>query len=96
MPEITRLIFCVSHLADARLLVIQAGEQSGPCRTTAGSIVKLRVPDAVSREIIDVRRMRLASVTAEVRIAHIVGHDEDNIRAFLRCGPGLMFGLPGK
>ena len=51
---------------------------------TAGRVVKLRETEPAGSERVEVRRLNLAAVTADVGEAHVVTHDDDDAW-FLGC-----------
>src|SRR5262249_42708506 len=63
------------HVADAGLVWIKAGEQTGAGRAAAGGVVELREAQAAGGEGVEVGRRDLAAVAAEVGVAHVVGQD---------------------
>ena len=79
------------HVADARLVRIQAGEQARPGRAAAGRVVELREPQAAGGQPVEVRRVDLAAVAADVREAHVVGEDDDDVRPAAREN-SIVFG----
>ena len=69
-----------SHRAHTRLMCIQTGHQRRPRGATAGGIVKLRVPQAILRQLIKIGRLNFAAVTTDIRKTHVIGHDQNNVR----------------
>ena len=61
-------------------MIVQACKQRSPARTAAGSIVKLRKPDTVGSQVIEVWRMDFTSVTAYVRKTQGVSHNQNEVR----------------
>ena len=80
---VTRRALVEGHAPHARLVRIQPGQQRRAGRTAARSVVEVREAQAVRGEPVEVRSLDLAAVTAGVRVAHIVGHDDHDI------GPGV-------
>src|SRR5690606_2113946 len=76
IPRVTTIL---DHVADARLVRIEAGEKRRPRRAAAPGVVKLREAKAVLRESIEGRRPDLAAVAAEVGEAHVVREDDDDV-----------------
>ena len=70
----------VHHVPDTGQVLVQSGKQGSPRGTTPGSVVKLRVPKSVGRQLIQVRCPDLSTVTAYIRKTHIIGHDQDDVR----------------
>ena len=75
------------HVAHARLMRIEPGEQSGSRRAASCCVVELREPQSAAGEPVEIRRGDLRTVAADVRETHVVGHDNDDVgpRAG-RCG----------
>ena len=67
------------HRAHTRLMCIQTGHQRRARGATAGGIVKLRVPQAILRQLIKIGRLNLAAVTTDIRKTHVIGHDQNNV-----------------
>ena len=66
------------------LLGIIAGEESAPGRPAARGVVELGEAKAVLRDRVEVGRVDLTAVAAEVGVAEIVREDEEHVRA--GCG----------
>jgi len=62
------------------LLRVITGQHRCPRRPASCCVVKLRKAQAVPSQTVKMRRGNLASVTAEIRIAHVISHDHQNIR----------------
>ena len=67
------------HVSDASLMRIQPGKQRRPRGAASRRVVKLREPNAIFGKAIQVRCLNLTAVATDVRISHVVGHDQDNI-----------------
>ena len=67
------------HVADPGLVRIQPAQQAGPRRAAAAGIVKLGKSKTVLCQSVQVRGFYLAAEAAYVRIAHIIGHDQNNV-----------------
>ncbi len=87
----------VGHMANAALVGIETGEQRGAGGTAPAVVVELGEAEAVRGEFVEIGGVDFAAVTADVREAHVVGHDEDDVGAFRpggvrcmgrRCGQG--------
>ena len=77
-----------SRLGDARHAVprvIPAGEQARPRRRAQRSRVPLRVPHAVGRDLVDVRRLDRSAVAAHRRETDVVEHDVHDVRRPVGC-----------
>ena len=68
-------------------LRIEAGEERRPARPAAGCVRGLRKPQSPARQPIEVRRVDLAAIRAEVGEAEIVGEDHHHVRSG-RVGQG--------
>ena len=64
---------------------IAAGHQLGPRRGADRHSVKRIQPHTVLGELVDIRRLDVAAAIAQVRIAEIVGKNDDNV-GFRICG----------
>ena len=82
--EITRQFASSDKPADARLVRVEAGEQARARRAAAAGIVAAGETQAIRGEGVECRRADLATVAAEVRVAEIVGEDEENVGALVR------------
>ena len=58
------------------------GEERNPGGMTLGGIVKLRETQSVGGKAVKVGCFNFASITADVREAEVVDHDDDNIGLF--------------
>ncbi len=72
----------VHHVPDARLMRVKPCEQRRAGRAATRGVVKLREPHAALRQRVERGRRDLAPVAAEVGIADVVGHDEDDVRSW--------------
>jgi len=79
VAAVTRVIAVHHHVADARLVRIQAGQQRRPRGAAARGVVELGEPEAVGRQRIQVRRLNLPAATAQVGKADVVGQDQQKI-----------------
>ena len=68
-----------SHRTHTRLMCIQTGHQRRARGATAGGIVKLRVPQAILRQLIEIGCLNLAAITTDIRKTHVIGHDQNNV-----------------
>lgn len=77
------------HCSDAGLMGIEACQQACSGGTGASAIVELREAKPSSGQSIDIGCRNLASVASNVGIAHVVSHDEQNVRTLVRflCRP---------
>ena len=78
----------VGEDADAGLVRMQAGQQRGARRAAARGVVELREAQAVGGEAVEVGRVDLAAVAADVGVAHVVVEDQDDVRSGRDGGHG--------
>ncbi len=69
----------VFHVIVTDAISIVSGEQFGSRRVALGRVVELREAEALLGKLVDVRRIHLAAVAADVRVPHVVDHDENDI-----------------
>ena len=72
----------------SHLLGIEAGQSRGARGPAPGCIVKLRVPQPIGGQGIEMRRGDLASIASQVRKPQVVGDDQDHIGALRRHSGG--------
>jgi len=77
---VARLALVLGHVADARLVRVETGQQRGARRAAARGVIELREAQAVRRERVEIRRRNLAAVAAEVGEAHVIHEDDDDVR----------------
>jgi hypothetical protein len=65
----------------ANLLAVQPRQQRCASRSAHGIVVELRESQSIPRQGIDVGRGNLAAIATEIRPAHVIGHDEDDVRS---------------
>lgn len=78
----------VNHVADAGLMGIEAGEESGAGGAAAGGVIELGEADAALREAVEVGGGDFAAIAADVGEAHVIGHDDEEIGAWAGLGQG--------
>jgi hypothetical protein len=79
--ELERAAGAAERGLDAHALLVAAGDERGARRRTLRHRVKVREPHALAREAVDVGRADIGrSIAAEVAVAGVVGHDEDDVR----------------
>jgi hypothetical protein len=66
---------------------IQPREQRRPRRAATGRVVKLREPQPVGGERIEIRRLDLAAVAAQIAEAHVISENDDDIGSTRFRGP---------
>ena len=91
MSFITRSTFLLwskkfGHVAHARDVIVRSREQHRSGRRARWSDVETRRAQSASGERIEIRRLDLPSEKAEVRIAQVVGYDQQDVR-LLSLGP---------
>ena len=67
------------HVADAGLVRMQAGQQGGARWAAAGEAVHLRKARAVRGEAVEIGRVDLGAVAADIGIAEIIGENEYDV-----------------
>ena len=67
------------HVANASLVGVEAGEEGSASRAAAGRVVKLSETHSVGCEGIKIGRFDLTSVAADIGVAHVIGHDDNDI-----------------
>jgi hypothetical protein len=68
-------------------MVVRSTQQHGPGDRTCGRDVEVGIAHALLRQVVQYRGVDLASVTAQVRVTQVIGHDKKKI------GPVVL--LPG-
>lgn len=69
------------HVSDAHLMWVQSRHQCRSGRAATAAVVELIEANAAMGQSVDIGRVDLASVTTDVRVAHIVHHDQDDVGA---------------
>ena len=69
----------VLHAVVADVVGVVAGEELGAGGVALGSVVKLREEHPLLGQLVDVRGLHLATVAADVGIAHVVDHDQNQV-----------------
>ncbi|MBA7647856.1 hypothetical protein ES703_55635 [subsurface metagenome] len=81
------------HAPHAGLMRIQPGQQRGAGRAAAGGVVESGETDSPGGQPVEVGRVDLSPIAAQVGKAHVVGHDQQDVRP---VGGPLAYGpLPG-
>jgi hypothetical protein len=70
-----------TYVSDPRDVMVYSGEKHRPRGATVGCDVEVRCHQPGARERIEVRRIDLAAVDAEVAVAEVVGHDDHEVGA---------------
>ena len=68
------------EVADARFVRMQAGDERRTRRATARGVIAFLETRAGLGQAVQVRRRNLAAVGAEVRVAEIIGEDDEHVR----------------
>jgi hypothetical protein len=64
---------------------MQAGQQRGSRGAAARRVVELRVAQSAERQAVEIGRFDLAAIAADIREAHVVVQDDQNVRAVGHC-----------
>ena len=83
-PQLIRRALFV-HVADAGLMRIQPAHERSTRGAALSAIVKPRQPHTTRRQRIKRRSAHLAAVATEVGVAHVVHHDEEDVRRHGGC-----------
>ena len=85
IPSVARLAVVVSsHKPKTSPVRVEPRKQRGTGRTTTTTVVKLAEAQAATREYVKIRSINLPAIATDVRVAHVIDHDDDNIRPLLR------------
>jgi len=85
VPTITvDVIVEMGHVTHAHLMWIHAGQETSSCRATSRGIVKLGIAEALRGEAVQVGCIDFAAVASDVRVAHVVSQNENDIGLFHR------------
>ena len=68
------------HQSNSGLVLVETRQQRCPGWTASGGVVKLGKTQTVFRKGVKVRGLNLAPVATNIRITHIIGKDDHNIR----------------
>ena len=60
-------------------MLVHPREQRCPRRAATRGIIKLRKAKPIRRQFIQRRRLNLTALATDVRKAHVVGHDDDDV-----------------
>ena len=74
----------VDHVPHPRLVRIATGHERRPGGAAPRGVVEVREADPVGGEPVEVRGANLAPEAPDVRVAHVVGHDQHEVGAVLR------------
>jgi hypothetical protein len=74
------------HVSDAGLVRRETGQERGPRGAAASRIIELREPQSAGGKLIEIGRVDLAAVAADVGETHVVGEDHDDIGSGGRLG----------
>ena len=68
------------------LLMPQSRQQRRSCFAALGVVVKVCQPQPASGEPIQMRRRDLAAKATEIRVAHVIANDHDDVRSIVGTG----------
>jgi len=68
-------------VADTSLMCIETSEEGGAGGAATGGVVELSEAEAVGGEGVEIGGLDLAAVATDVGVAHVIGHDDDDIGA---------------
>ena len=66
---------------------MESRHQCGTRRAAEGTVVELRESQTAFGQSVQIRRLDLAAVTAEVGVAQVIRHDHDDVRPLGRSVP---------
>ena len=69
----------VGDAAHAVAVMVAPGQQARPGGGAESGRVEVREPNAVGREPVDRRRVDVGAVASELRVAHVVEHDQQHV-----------------
>ena len=72
----------LAHVADARAMIIDAGEQHRASRRAGGRDVEVAEEHALCRQRVEVRCRDLTAERAEITPAHVIGDDHQHVGAY--------------
>ncbi len=72
----------LAYVSQAGNVVVRTGKQHGPGDRARGTHVEIGVPYALPRQLVQYRRVDLASVTPQVRVTQVIGYDQQEVGAF--------------
>lgn len=68
------------HIVIADRVGVIAGEKFGPGGMTLGRVVELGETEPVLSKLIKVGSLDFPTVTTDIRVAHIIDHDQNEVR----------------
>ena len=69
------------HVSNSCLVWVEPGEKRGAGGAATAGVVELREAQAVGSELVEIRGFYLPPVTSDVGIAHVIGHNDDDVWA---------------
>ena len=78
-PRVGKAVDHLRHPPHADAVMVAPGEQAGPRRRAERGDVKVGVAQAIGGEAVEGGGLDVGAVAAEVRIAHIVQDDHDDV-----------------
>jgi len=77
----------VHHMPDAGLVRVEPAHEARASRAAAGGVVEVREPQPVGGQTVEARRVDLTAVAPDVRVTHVIRHDQDDVGLLGgRCG----------
>jgi hypothetical protein len=73
------ITYCDIQATDIHGMRVAPREQGCPRGGAAGGVFESGKPDAVPGQRVDMRRFNLSSVTPEIGIPQVIGHDQNNV-----------------
>ena len=77
---VTVVAAIVHHVAHASLVWVQTGHKTRTSRAATRGVIKLREPQSILSQLVQVGRIDLAAVTTDIRKSHVIGHDVNDVR----------------
>ena len=68
------------HVVIPDRISVIAGEEFGPGGVTLGGVVELGETEPILTQLIKVGSLDLPAVTTNIRVAHIIDHDQNEVR----------------
>ena len=69
----------VLHMIVPNRVRVVAGEKFGPCGVALCGVVELGEAQTVLGELVEIGGLDLSSVTSDIRVAHVIHHNEDKV-----------------
>ena len=78
---ILREAVVAGHMSNSGLVGVEPGEKRGAGGAATAGVVELREAQAVGGEFVEIRGFDFPAVTSDVGIAHVIGHDDNDVWA---------------